>query len=245
MDVNVLKENHVDIDASLELWGDMNSYNASLKEFKESLSSKLASLENYKNATDWNNYSILAHSIKSESKYLGFMEEAEIFLQHELNGKQSNKDFIENNFETLKNTIFKMIKIINNYFGETEPPKNIIIADDSNIILNFLEKNLGETYNILKAKNGNDALAYIANNDIYAMMLDLNMPDIDGFEVLEYLKNNNLLHKIPIVIITGDDTEETIQKAFSYSVIDVLNKPFDEKNIERVLSSIKSFYEKN
>lgn len=61
------------------------------------------------------------------------------------------------------------------------------------------------------------------------------MPDLNGFEVLEYLKNNNLIKKIPVVIITGDDTEETINKAFSYPILDILNKPFNEKNIERIL----------
>ena len=60
-----------------------------------------------------------------------------------------------------------------------------------------------------------------------------------------YLKNNDLIEKIPVVIITGDDTEETIKKAFSYPILDVLNKPFKEDNIKRILVSIKSFYEKN
>lgn len=244
-DIGLLKINNVDVEASLELWGDMDSYNDSLKEFKDSLNSKLANLENYKNNHDWANYAILAHSIKSEAKYLGFFEDAEVFLAHELNGKQSNQEFIENNFEVLKNTIFKIIKLLNNYFGEEVPKKALLIADDSNIVLNFLEKNISDKYKILKAKNGNDTLSLIANNEIYAMILDLNMPELNGFEVLEYLKNNNLIKKIPVVIITGDDTEETINKAFSYPILDVLNKPFNEKNIERILSSIQGFYNNN
>jgi len=244
-DVGLLKANNVDVEASLELWGDMDSYNESLMEFKDSLSSKLVNLENYKNNHDWANYAILAHSIKSESKYLGFMQEAEVFLAHELNGKESNQVFIESNFDVLKNTIFRIINILNNYFGEETTKKAILIADDSNIVLNFLEKNIGNEYKILKARNGNDTLSLIANNEIYAILLDLNMPDLNGFEVLEYLKNNNLIKKFPVVIITGDDTEETINKAFSYPILDVLNKPFNEKNIERVLSSIQGFYNNN
>lgn len=244
-DAGLLKTNNVDVDASLELWGDMDSYNESLKEFKDSLNSKLASLESYKNASDWNNYAILAHSIKSESKYLGFMKDAEIFYEHELQGKQNNKEFIENNFETLRNTIFKIIKLLNEYFGEETSKKNLLIADDSNIVLNFLEKNINDEYKTLKANNGSDALSIIASNDIYAIILDLNMPGLNGFEVLNYLKDNNLINKIPVVIITGDDTEETIKKAFSYPILDVLNKPFNENNIERILSSIKGFYERN
>ena len=51
------------------------------------------------------------------------------------------------------------------------------------------------------------------------------------------------MDEIPVIIITGDDTEETINKTFTYPILDVLNKPFNDKNIERVLESIKSFYE--
>lgn len=123
--------------------------------------------------------------------------------------------------------------------------KIILIVDDSNIILNFLEKNIQEEYNILKARTGNEAIDIIENNNLYAILLDLNMPSLNGFDVLEYLKSKNLLEKIPVIIITGDDTEETIKKAFNYGVLDVLNKPFTEENINRVLTSINNFYERD
>ena len=71
------------------------------------------------------------------------------------------------------------------------------------------------------------------------------MPSLNGFEVLNFLCEQNLMDKIPVVIITGDDTEETIKKAFNYGVLDVLNKPFTEDNIKRVLTSIKNFYERD
>ena len=248
-DVNLLKQNNVDVEASLSLWGDMDSYNESLKEFKDSLNSKLANLEAYKNASDWNNYAILAHSIKSESKYLGFMQEAEVFLQHELKGKDSDAFYINSHFDEIRNTINKIIALLNEYFKDTvtsdNTPKSILIADDSNIILNFLEKNMGANYRIIKANDGKQAIAAIEQNNVYALLLDLNMPTLNGFEVLNYLKENNLIDKLPVVIITGDDTEETIQKAFSYPILDVLNKPFNENNINRVLESIESFYNKN
>lgn len=71
------------------------------------------------------------------------------------------------------------------------------------------------------------------------------MPDLNGFDVLEFLKEHNLINKIPIVVITGDDTKETIKKAFSYQILDILNKPFTEENIKRILNSINNFYEKD
>jgi len=243
--VELLKNNNVDVDASLEFWGDMESYNENLLEFKDSLSSKLANLEYYKNNSDWENYGILAHSIKSEAKYLGFMKDAEVFLEHELKGKESNAEFINANFDNLKNTVNKIASLIDTYLNSEVNNKNtILVADDSSIILNFLESSIKDNYEVMKANNGKDAIEKIQNNNIYAILLDLNMPEINGFEVLNYLKENNLIHKIPVVVITGDDTEETIKKAFSYPILDVLNKPFKEENINRILISIKAFYDK-
>jgi PleD family two-component response regulator len=241
--VDLLKTNNVEVDKALELWGDMDSYDESLKEFKESLSSKLANLESYKNQNDLENYSILAHSIKSELKYLGFMKDSEIFLNHELESKARNYDYVINNFGDLRKTTFKIEDLIKKYFNEDDIKKDILIVDDSNIILNFLEKYLNENFKILKANSGEEALTILSSNNIYALFLDLNMPGISGFDVLKYLKENKSIEKIPVVIITGDNTEDTIKQAFAYSIIDVLNKPFNENNIERVLESIREFYE--
>lgn len=243
--VDLLKENNVEVEKALELWGDMDSYNDSLKEFKDTLNSKLASLEEYRNNSDWNNYSILVHSMKSEAKYLGFMKDAEVFLNHELKSKENDQEYIKNNFTNLRETVFKIEDLLKKYFGDAIEKKNLLIADDSNIILNFLDKHLSNEYQVIKASSGEEALSALAGTYIYAILLDLNMPGLNGFEVLNYLKENKLIEKIPVVIITGDDTEETIKQAFTYPILDVLNKPFNEKNIERVLESIKSFYDKN
>lgn len=246
--IDILKNKGVEVDNALEFWGDIDSYNENLKEYKDSLDDKLNNLEYYKNQNDFENYGILAHSTKSEAKYLGLMNEAEIFLQHEMAGKESNKDFIDTHFEELKQTINKIDTTLEEYFNsneENEEKKNILIADDSNIMLNFIEQTIGNEYKIIKANNGSEAIDKLNSLNIYAVLLDLNMPSTNGFEVLEYLKNNNLIEKIPVVIITGDDTEETIKKAFTYPILDVLNKPFKEDNIQRILVAIKSFYEKH
>ena len=242
--VDLLVNNNVDVKGSLEFWGDIDSYNENLLEFKDSLEEKLNNLNYYKETKDWENYAIIAHSMKSEAKYLGFKNEAEVFLAHELKGKENDSDYIINNYNTLVESVNKITNLLNEYFHD-DNKKIILIADDSNIILNFLEKNIHEEFNILKAKNGNEAINIIKNNHLYAILLDLNMPSLNGFEVLEYLKSKNLIEKIPVIVITGDDTEESIKKAFNYGVLDILNKPFNEENINRVLSSIKNFYERD
>lgn len=120
--------------------------------------------------------------------------------------------------------------------------KAIIVADDSMIIKNIVEKALQDEYIILKASNGKEAIDYIVKKeyDICCLLLDLNMPEYDGFMVLNYFKNNNLFPRIPVSIISGDDTKETIDKAFTYDIVDMLNKPFSSDNIKSIVEKMIS-----
>lgn len=121
--------------------------------------------------------------------------------------------------------------------------KAIIVADDSIIIRNIIDKALNSEYTVLKASNGREAIKHITDKkyDIIGMLLDLNMPEADGFVVLNYFKNNNLFKKYPIVIISGDDTKETINKAFTYDIIDMLNKPFSSDKIKSMVNKMINF----
>jgi DNA-binding NtrC family response regulator len=69
------------------------------------------------------------------------------------------------------------------------------------------------------------------------------MPRKDGFAVLDYMKENNLLSKMPVTIISGDSSSESINKAFTYNIVDMLNKPFNESKVkdavEKTINSAK------
>ena len=121
--------------------------------------------------------------------------------------------------------------------------KAIIVADDSLLVKNLIEKALDNEYVVLKASNGKEAIKHIIDKkyEIIGMLLDLNMPDSDGFNVLNYFKNNNLFKKYPIVIISGDDTKETIEKAFTYDIVDMLTKPFSKDNVNSMVNKIINF----
>ena len=67
------------------------------------------------------------------------------------------------------------------------------------------------------------------------------MPKVDGFAVLEYMEQNNLFVKIPVSIITGDDSKNTINRTFSYPIVDVLQKPFNERDIKSVVDRMLAF----
>ena len=118
----------------------------------------------------------------------------------------------------------------------------IIVADDSALIRNIISKKLGDEYAVLQASNGREVIQIITQNtqyDIIGLILDLVMPEYDGFYTLEYFKQNNLFNKIPVVIISGDDTKSTIDRAFKYQIVDMLNKPLSTDKIKNIVDKMK------
>ena len=119
--------------------------------------------------------------------------------------------------------------------------KILLIVDDSSLITMFASKMFKDEYNVITAKDGKEAIEAVRNNfdsEFVGMFLDLNMPNFNGFEVLEVFKTHNLFNKIPVCILTGDDTKDSIDKVFSYPIVDVLNKPFNEKEIRASLEKM-------
>ena len=93
---------------------------------------------------------------------------------------------------------------------------------------------------MLSANDGQEAINLITQElqNLKGILLDLNMPNVDGFQVLEFLNNNNLFAKVPVTIITGDDSKDTVMKAFDYPIVDVLNKPFTEGSVRNVVNKM-------
>lgn len=114
--------------------------------------------------------------------------------------------------------------------------KTILIVDDSNIIRNYLERIFINEYNIATAVDGNDAVLKIQENQnkYNIILLDLVMPKADGFFVLEYLSKYNI--DIPVIIISGDTSKESVNRAFDYGVVDMIKKPFDADIIKEKIN---------
>ncbi len=249
-DINFLKENNVDVNKSLELFGDIETYNETLIEFKNGIDGKLEQIRKYFESQDMPNYAIYVHSLKSDCKYFGFLKLAEMAYEHEMKSKANDYAFIKESFDSLMEEANKVKKIVNEYLGttndiyedkETSTEDIILVADDSEVIRIFVKKVFDEEYELAFAKDGEETLNIIKeheeDNRIKAILLDLNMPKVDGFAVLDYMKQNDLFSKMPVTIVSGDSSSEAINKAFSYDIVDMLNKPFSE-------AKIKEFVEK-
>ena len=227
----------------------VETYNETLVEFQKGIDGKLERIEKFYKDGDMPNYAILVHSLKSDCKYFGFMELADLAYQHELESKASNINFVAANFDRLMTEAKKVRTIVNAYLNDdialpeiptvgTVPAARgvILVADDSEVIRLFVKKTFENDKDIEVAEDGNEALRIIQSheddNRIEAILLDLNMPGSDGFVVLDYLKNKNLLSKMPVTIISGDSSSDAINRAFTYNIVDMLNKPFSEQKIK-------------
>lgn len=258
-DIEYLKNNGVDVETSIELLGDIESYNETMQEFLNLYQEKLSKLKEYKDEGDLENYSIFAHSIKSDARYLGFIRLSEIALNHEMQGKAGNKEFVDGDFENLVNEMEKAKSISENYLGDKayeevekkeltpiNTDKAILIVDDSSIIRDFLYKILGSTYECIMAEDGKKAINILEKSDssrIQAVFLDLNMPNFSGFDVLEYFKEKNWFTKFPVSIITGADDKNSIDAAFQYQIVDMISKPFNENDVKRIVERTIAFKE--
>ena len=247
-DVNVLTNNGVDVEGALEVLGDMAMYDETIDDFLAGIGEKLKNLKTYKEACDMTNYSVYAHSIKSDARYLGFTKLAEIALEHEMKGKENNLAFVMEHYDELVDEANRIINVASTYKGVQSPiieqkeeikhkDKAILVVDDSNLIRGFIQNIFDEEYEVIEATDGLAAINIINSNPdkIVGMLLDLNMPKVNGFQVLEYFKQNDLFKKVPVSIITGDDARNTVERAYGYPIVDVLTKPFNERDVKRVV----------
>ena len=117
MNTQILINGGVDINHALELLGDMDMYNETMGDFLEEINEKLPKLVEYKNNNDMPNYAIIVHTIKSDSKYLGFTKLAELAYNHEMKSKANDTSYVNANYDELQKEIDRIIKIIKEYLG--------------------------------------------------------------------------------------------------------------------------------
>ena len=133
-------------------------------------------------------------------------------------------------------TIFKKEKIQNK--------PRILIVDASEFNRAILKEILEETYEIIEADGGKEALHKIDEYgmEISLVLLDIIMPEKDGFEVLKYMEEERLISDIPVIIISSEDSANYIRRAYEMGVSDYINRPFDANIVyQRVSNTVKLY----
>ena len=131
-----------------------------------------------------------------------------------------------------------------------EKPKNdeeklrILIVDDSSFNRELLSEMLSQDYEILEAGDGETALRMLDENGkgIALVLLDIVMPDMDGFAVLKAMNDRSLLDETPVIMISGESANDTIRHAYEMGVSDYVTRPFDEQIVRRRVSNTIMLY---
>ena len=121
--------------------------------------------------------------------------------------------------------------------------QTILIVDDAEFNRDILKEFLGETYNYLEAENGNQAIQIMGENPgIDLMLLDINMPMTDGFDVLEWMKQSQCIEETPVIMISSEESVETMRKAYEMGITDYITRPFDSVIVKKRVQNTLGLY---
>ncbi len=123
--------------------------------------------------------------------------------------------------------------------------QKILIVDDEEVNREILKEMFSEgEYKLTEAVNGQEAVDILEkDNDIDLLLLDIVMPVMNGFGVLDYMHKHDLLEEIPVILITSEDALDSEDQAYSYGVADVIHKPFYPHIVKRRSKNIIELYQ--
>ncbi|MGE0171199.1 MAG: response regulator [Oligoflexales bacterium] len=117
-------------------------------------------------------------------------------------------------------------------------PSTILVVDDDEIIRNALKRILEKSgYSVLLAEDGMALSKILEKTKLDMILLDVNLPWVDGYELCRIIKGNNLLGPVPLIFISGRKTEEDIQKGFAAGASHYITKPFEIDHLLDVITS--------
>ena len=124
----------------------------------------------------------------------------------------------------------------------------ILVVDDEPANLQMVEYALSDEYDVIPVKSGPTALKYLESNVPNLILLDIRMPEMDGFEVYEQIKKDERLQDIPVIFLTAANDVETEDNCFEMGAVDFIGKPFEPKivlrRVKRTLELIHKSTEK-
>lgn len=122
--------------------------------------------------------------------------------------------------------------------------QQILIVDDEEINRELLKYMFDERYEVLEAEDGQQAIKMIEEEEnLVLILLDVVMPIMSGFKVLDYMKEKELLERIPVILITSMTPHESEGRAYRYGIADVMHKPFEPTIVKRRASNIIELYQ--
>jgi len=186
---------------------------------------------------NWEDYRIAVHALKSTSLSIGATALSEAAKVLEFAAKEGRIDEIKAGHTAAMEDYEQLLLLLGEEFndgseGKTEAEEQkdikeqILVVDDDSLNLMFAQKLLGEAYKTECVKSGQEALEYLAKETPHLILLDLHMPEMDGFEVMTRIMREERLKEIPVVFLTADNDRESEIEGFRLGAQDFIKKPF-------------------
>lgn len=124
--------------------------------------------------------------------------------------------------------------------------QNILIIDDSRTNRELLKAMLEHEYNVIEAAGGPEGIEILkaGEYEFAVVLLDIIMPGMDGFEVMENMRSDSRTKDIPVIMISTEDNNSTIRKAYDLGVADYISRPFDSRIVYRRVSNVIKLFAK-
>ena len=189
---------------------------------------------------DWDKYRILVHALKSTSLSIGAAELSEAAKQLEVAAKELNVDYIKEYhsgvMENYKNILSEVGAALEDKPIEMEEEEvvedntfdkvSVLVVDDDTMNLQVAAKMLGEYCHVDCVKSGREALEFLRDNHPNLILLDIHMPEMNGFETIRKIKDDKYLKDIPVIFLTADNDRESEVQGFREGAMDFVTKPF-------------------
>lgn len=218
------------------------SYCCDDEEFYREMLSSYISNEKYEDILDfyekedWDNYRIQVHALKSTSLSIGANEVSEQAKKLEQAAKEGDIAYIQEHHEEVMNQYKELLSKLKKVLEAEEEQEitskpeageaHILVIDDDAMNLRIAEKMLEDRFRISCLKSGKESLEFLEKEIPNLILLDLHMPEMDGFEVIRKLKENERLKEIPVIFLTADNDREVEVKGFKEGALDFITKPF-------------------
>jgi len=122
--------------------------------------------------------------------------------------------------------------------------ERILIVDDEEVNRTILEVMFRSRYHVVEAANGQEAIDKLEEDPEFVLVfLDVVMPVMAGFDVLEYMKQKGLTECVPVILITSETTRDSEERAYAYGIADVIHKPFYPDIVKRRAQNIIDLYQ--
>lgn len=160
--------------------------------------------------------------------------------------KHSGKIYVDNSFKEgccMRVEIPYLPQVIkpqDTVSSDEEGVARILIVEDTADMLEFISSIFDSKYSILKAANGSEALKILSNNDIDIVISDISMPVMDGFELLQNIRADEMLCHLPVIMLTVENSLETRIKGMEYGADAYIAKPFSTSHLLATVSNIIS-----